>query len=95
MRRYYAVTYDISDDKRRNEVFKTLHGFGDHAQYSVFFCELNDAELVRLRSRLRDAINNAEDQVMIVDLGGSAHPLDAGLEVIGKPYRPATRTIVV
>lgn len=95
MRRYYAVTYDISDDKRRNEVFKTLHGFGDHAQYSVFFCELNDRELVRLRGLMKDAIHHEEDQVMIVDLGDSAPPLEAGLEVIGRPYEPSSRTVVV
>lgn len=95
MRRHYAVTYDISDDKRRNKVFKTLYGFGDHAQYSVFFCELNDRDLVRLRTVLRDAINHIEDQVMIVDLGESAQPLEAGLEVLGKAYEPSSRIVVV
>lgn len=94
MRRHYLVTYDVADDKRRTEVFDTLHGFGNHAQYSVFFCELNDRELVQLRSRLRGAINNGEDQVLIVDLGQSTRPLE-GLEVLGKGYQPPVRTIVI
>lgn len=93
--RHYAVSYDISDDKRRTKVFKTLYGFGDHAQYSVFFCELSDADLVRLRMALRGSINHIEDQVMIIDLGTTAQPLEAGLEVLGRAYRPSIRTVVV
>lgn len=95
MRRNYVVAYDIADDKRRTKVFKMLFGYGDHAQYSVFFCELNQRELVTLRGRLREAINNAEDQVMLVDLGQATTPLEAGLEVIGKGYNPPVRSVVI
>jgi CRISPR-associated protein Cas2 len=95
MIRHYVVSYDISDDRRRNEVFKTLYGFGNHAQYSVFFCELNEVELVRLRSSLRASINHDEDQVMIIDLGPNTTPLEDGLEVIGRGYRPPGKTLVV
>lgn len=95
VRRHYVVTYDISDDKRRTKVFKTLFDYGDHAQYSVFFCELNDRELVRLRAKLREAINSNEDQVLLVDLGRASRPLDTGLEVIGKAFSPPIRTVVI
>lgn len=94
-RRHYVVTYDISDDRRRNEVFKTLHGYGNHAQFSVFFCELSDTELVQLRGKLRAAINHRDDQVLIVDLGLAARPLDSSLEVVGRGYNPAVRTVVI
>jgi CRISPR-associated protein Cas2 len=94
-RRNYVVTYDIADDKRRNKVFVALHGFGDHAQYSVFFCELNERELVQMRGRLRAEIHNSEDQVLIVELGTAMRPLESSLEVLGKGYEPATRTVVV
>jgi len=94
-RRHYLVSYDVSDDKRRNQVFKTLHAFGDHAQYSVFFCELNEKELVELRTRLRSAIHQKEDQVLIVDLGVSTSPLEEGIEVLGRGYQPSTRVVVV
>ena len=94
-RRHYLVCYDVSDDKRRNKVFKTLHAFGDHAQYSVFFCELSDQELVQLRTRLRAAIHHKEDQVLIVDLGTNTRPLEEGIEVLGRGYQPATRVVVV
>lgn len=95
MRRRYCVTYDISDDKRRDKIFTMLFGYGDHAQYSVFFCEMDGEELAKLRTRLRENINHAEDQVMIVDLGLTTSPLEAGLEVLGRRYVPPTRSIVV
>jgi len=95
MRYHYVVTYDISDDKRRNRVFKLMHGFGDHAQYSVFFCELTDEELVRMRSRLHAEIHHGEDQVLIVELGRAARPLMTALSVVGRKYEPPVRTIVV
>lgn len=94
-RRHYLVTYDVSDDKRRNLIFKTLLGLGDHAQYSVFFCDLNDRELAEMRARLRTALHHEEDQVLIVDLGIAAQPLVAGLEVIGRAYDPPVPTLVV
>ena len=95
MQRLYVVSYDISDDKRRNEVFKTLCGYGDHAQFSVFFCQLSEMELIGLRGSLRAAINEHDDQIMIIDLGRSVHPLETDLEVLGKPYKPRIRALVV
>jgi CRISPR-associated protein Cas2 len=89
------VTYDVADDKRRTKLFDLLEGQGDHAQYSVFFCELSAMELTSLRSRIVGIIHDREDQVMILDLGKSERPLDNGLEVLGSPYKPLLRTLVV
>jgi len=94
-RRNYLVTYDVRDDRRRNAVFKTLNGFGDHAQYSVFFCELNGRELAVLRTQLRTHINQSEDQVLILDLGRGEMSLEENLQVIGRGYDPPVRTIVI
>jgi CRISPR-associated protein Cas2 len=94
-RKRFLVTYDVADDKRRNQIFKTLYAYGDHAQYSVFFCELSPQELAELRGKLRKSLHDTEDQIMILDLGASANPLDAGLECLGKPYRPTAVVLVV
>jgi len=94
-RRHYLITYDISDDKRRDRVFDLLADSGDWAQFSVFFCELNGKELAGLRTQIRDAINHREDQVLILDLGGAARPLEGDLQVLGRAYEIPTRTIVV
>jgi CRISPR-associated protein Cas2 len=61
----YLIAYDISDDKRRTKVHKTLCGFGQWTQYSLFECHLNDAELVTLRYRLDQILNSKEDNVRI------------------------------
>ncbi|MCY4239233.1 MAG: CRISPR-associated endonuclease Cas2 [Rhodospirillaceae bacterium] len=39
--RIYIVTYDISDTRRWRRVFKTMHGFGEWLQFSVFQCRLS------------------------------------------------------
>lgn len=95
MRRTYVVTYDVSDDKRRSRVFKCLEGYGDHVQYSVFFCELNEAELIQMRTKLRGAIHHREDQVLIIDMGPAGTDVQDRVDVIGRAYSPPVRTIVV
>ena len=37
----WVICYDVVEDKRRNQVFKALQGFGQNVQYSVFECELS------------------------------------------------------
>mgnify|MGYP006287194095 FL=1 len=94
-RRHYLVTYDVADDKRRTRLFDYLQGEGDHAQYSVFLCDLDRAELATVRARATEIIDHRRDQVLILDLGPAEQPLAHGLEVLGKPYQPLIRTIVV
>ncbi|MGA7408948.1 MAG: CRISPR-associated endonuclease Cas2, partial [Bryobacteraceae bacterium] len=69
MRKSYLVCYDISDDKRLRKVFKTMRGYGDHLQYSVFECQLTPTDMILLRVELGAIIHHDEDQVLFVDLG--------------------------
>lgn len=94
-RRRYIVCYDISDDRRRTHVFNMLRDHGDHVQYSVFFCELTAMELVRLKAALQDSINQRQDQVILLDLGEAAKPIDVGFDCLGKAYQPLNRVLVV
>ena len=94
-RRRYLVSYDISDDRRRDKVSQELLGQGDRAQYSVFFCELTSQELIRMRTTLRTLIHHAEDQVMILDLGRARRPLVNNLEVLGRSYDPPVRSHII
>jgi len=94
-RRRYLVSYDVADDRRRTQVFTILTGAGDHVQYSVFFCDLNEREFVELRGRLRRVIHQREDQVLFADLGHAAHSLEAVIETIGKGYAPSVRAVVI
>lgn len=64
----YIVAYDIPNDKRRTKIHKTLCGFGDWTQYSLFECFLDARELVKLRARLEAILNPQEDSVRIYPL---------------------------
>ena len=94
-RRHYLITYDISDDKRRDEIFETLKDQGNHTQYSVFLCQLNPRELAELKSVLLGLTNQAEDQILIVDLGKAVRVDDLQIEAIGRVFTPPTRTMIV
>jgi CRISPR-associated protein Cas2 len=84
VRRLYIVAYDISDPKRLRRVFRTLKGYGEHLQLSVFRCDLTQSQRLRLAAKLGQTIEHAEDQVMFVDLGpsvGRSHSID----YLGRP----------
>ncbi len=86
MRKIYLVTYDIRDDKRLRKVFKTMRNWGDHLQYSVFECQLNKVDLLKLKDELKQIINVAHDQVLFVDLGPAAGRGERVIEALGQPY---------
>jgi len=95
MRNRYLVAYDVSDDERRTAIFKTLMSNGDHVQLSVFLCDLSDVELARLRGQLAKAVNQRQDQVIILSLGPAETSLASRLECIGQAYAPPGRVQVI
>lgn len=86
MRFRYIVTYDITDNKRVKKIFKRMKNWGDHVQYSVFFCELSDKEKAQMFLDLTDVINTEDDQVLIIRLG----PVDGrekdAVETLGRKF---------
>ena len=49
---FIVVSYDIKEDKRRSRIFKNLKNFGQWMQYSVFECELEKMQFLKLKDRL-------------------------------------------
>jgi CRISPR-associated protein Cas2 len=86
MRTSYLVCYDISNDKRLRRVFKTCRNYGDHLQYSVFECDLNQMELANLERELEDVIHRDEDQVLFVALGPAESRGERVIRALGLPY---------
>ncbi len=86
MRTTYLVCYDICDDKRLRKVFKTCRNYGDHLQYSVFECDLNDTEMANLECELGDIINHIEDQVLFVALGPAEKRGEHVIRAMGLSY---------
>ncbi len=95
MRKTYLVTYDICHEVRLARVYKTMRGFGDHLQYSVFECQLTETDLVRCRHQLSRVIKHNEDQVLFVDLGPSEGRGDRVITALGRPYAPIDAPCIV
>ena len=61
-----VVAYDISDNRRRNRLYKLLHGFGDPLQKSVFLCWLDAPAHGRFTKLLEDfsqATHQGEERI--------------------------------
>ena len=80
---------DIADPKRLKRVHKVVRDFGDPLQYSVFLCALSRQDAVVLEARLVRAIDQAQDQVMLLESQAPSHrasaPLDQGRFLGRKP----------
>lgn len=69
----YVITYDIADDRRREDVATVLSGYGPRVQLSVFECEVrNRTDRGTLQARLRELIDPVEDQVRMYPLDDRA-----------------------
>lgn len=84
MRRCYLVCYDVADPKRLRLVHKIVSAYGEPWQYSVFFCVLKRIDAVRLRNDLREVLNHAEDQALILDMGPDEEAARRTVSVMGK-----------
>lgn len=91
MRHVYLICYDIAAPDRLRRVHKTMKGFGDPMQFSVFRCELTRLELLDLQVRLADVLNSDEDRVMIARLGPIDGRGDESIEFWGAPLTRKTQ----
>lgn len=91
----YIICYDVSDSKRLRRVYQTMRGYGDHVQFSVFRCDLTDADKVRLLADLGDIVHHGEDQVMLVPLGPPDGHHATHIETIGRPLLRLERHAMV
>lgn len=62
-----AITYDISDDSIRRDVYRTLESYGAWKQYSVFELDISRTERVELEDKLRDYLESG-DRIRIYTL---------------------------
>ena len=92
--RAYIVTYDIADSRRWRRVFKTMNGFGEWLQLSVFQCSLSKRRRAELEARLRDLIKVGQDHVLVIDIG-PADKTSIAVMSIGKTYAAIERQAIV
>ncbi len=92
--RMYIVTYDISNNRRWRRVFKTMHGFGEWLQLSVFQCRLSRRRRAELETQLRELVKAGEDHVLLIDVG-PADKMELAVESIGKTFAKIERRATV
>ena len=95
IRTRYIITYDICEPKRLAKVFKTMRGFGDHLQYSVFRCDLSDCEKIKMIEALTNIMNTKEDQVLIINIGPPDGRGDKCIETLGVAAPPPVKSVMV
>lgn len=95
MRHTFVVSYDICEPKRLRKMYKTMLGFGDPVQYSVFHCELNPRELVEVRDAVSRVMNAAEDRVMFIDVGPTDGRGATAIATMGRPYHHPERIAII
>jgi len=67
----FLITYDITDNKRREKLSKFLEEIGVRLQYSVFECRINPKHLKNIKSEITKKINIAKDSVLIYQICAS------------------------
>jgi len=67
-RRFIAVSYDVTDDRRRTKLARALRDFGERVLKSGFELWLEDEEYDRLYRRIEFLMDPAEDQLRIYPL---------------------------
>ncbi|MFN3868634.1 MAG: CRISPR-associated endonuclease Cas2 [Hyphomicrobiaceae bacterium] len=73
------ITYDVSTDtdggkRRLRRVARACRDYGQRVQYSVFECEVDPAQWVKLRARLLKEINPDADSLRFYQLGANWKP---------------------
>jgi len=62
---WHLISYDVRDPKRLRLVAKTLEGYGDRVQYSVFRCRLDSIALEKLHWELNQILDTVDDLLVI------------------------------
>lgn len=89
---YIVVSYDITSDARRRRVTKTLEGYGERVQKSVFECRISERHYLELKERLRTLIDVKQDQIRYYDLCSRCQRV---IEYVGQPPLPDNKTHVI
>jgi CRISPR-associated protein Cas2 len=95
MRRLYLVTYDICEPRRLRRVFKTMQGFGEHLQLSVFQCDLTAIDRIEMQAALEAIIDHDEDKVLMIDLGPTDPFPVKNIQALGKQVKVVKRASVI
>ena len=73
----YIFCYDITDNRRRNQISKALEQFGLRVQKSIFQCDISLEKAHEIKSTLLEIMIEKEDSLLFYpvcdDCLGKAH----------------------
>ena len=75
-------------------IFKTMHGYGDWLQLSVFQCRLTRLRHAEMIADLDQLIHHRDDHVLIMDLG-RADKVEPRVTSLGKDFKPVSTGPVI
>uniref|UniRef100_A0A7V6A2N9 CRISPR-associated endoribonuclease Cas2 n=1 Tax=Desulfobacca acetoxidans TaxID=60893 RepID=A0A7V6A2N9_9BACT len=64
-KRFYVISYDIVEDRRRSRAAETLKDYGIRVQKSVFEARLDQPTVKKLLSRLHQLIDENTDTILV------------------------------
>jgi len=67
---FVIISYDITDNKRRQKMAKTLKDYGMRVQYSVFECIVEHEQLEEIKKSITHILSE-EDKVRIYNICNS------------------------
>ena len=84
----YLVCYDITSDRVRNKIVRTLEGYGRRVQYSVFECDLTEKRYQELYGKLLPIMQGVEAQYGNICLYYICKNCIGKKRIIGVPKKP-------
>lgn len=93
--RLYFVVYDIGDSKRWRAIYRTMQGYGDWVQLSVFQCRLTTTRHAELVADLDRLIHHREDHIVIIDVGRAEGVRPRVVSLGKRPYTPVANEAIV
>ncbi len=88
----YLVTYDISEDSRRDKVIKLLNEYGKRVQFSCFEIEIFPQNLELLAFKLERTIDKETDKIFIFPISRNSIPF---IKKLGKVEDEGGTSIVL
>ncbi len=81
---FLVVTYDITEDKRRQQVSSELQNYGTRVQKSIFECHLDCNQIETLKTSLETMIDTTTDHIRFYYLCKKDHSKTAveGMQII-------------
>lgn len=89
------VTYDICEPRRLRKIFKTMQGFGEHLQLSVFQCDLTAIDRIEMQAALEEIIDHSQDKVLIIDLGPTDPFPVKNIQTLGRQVKLVRRASAI